>query len=472
MKNNTIVAISTPVGFGAISIVRISGTDALNILQKIFVPKTKSPLKTHRVYYGHIKERGQTIDEVLVTLMLAPNSYTKEDIIEINCHGGHISGQAVLATAISAGATMAAPGEFTKRAFLNGRIDLTQAEAVMDIINATSATAHNMALNTLGGGLGKKIEALRKGLLDCIASLEVAIDYPQEDYFVGTDVLMRTIEHSMCELNEIIQASEGYDIIKRGINTVILGRPNVGKSSLLNALLKQDRAIVTDMPGTTRDTITAHFSINHIPLNIIDTAGIRKTKDKVEQLGVARTYDALQSADLALVVVDISQPLTDQDNNIIQQSAEKKQIVICNKTDKGKCFDVADLATELAKNLAVKPPFDKTDLTKKPDASPPIVEISATTGQGLEQLKDAILAYYPQIDVKGEIAMANMRHIEILQETLKTLELAAESIKTNQSEEFVSLDITAAYTNLGKILGEETGENIIDKIFRDFCLGK
>ena len=458
MNDKTITAISTPPGPGAISIVRISGFHAVDILQKIFNPKTKGKLQTHRIYYGHIHVSGQIIDEVLVTLMLAPNSYTKEDVIEINCHGGHISAQAVLAAVLDAGASIAEPGEFTKRAFLNGRIDLTQAEAVIDIINANSTTARNMALNILGGGLGTKIEALRQELLTCIASLEVAIDYPEEGYFEGIEDVMGTISTVSADIVEIIQASKGYDLLKQGINTVITGRPNVGKSSLLNALLKEDRAIVSDTPGTTRDTIAAHFTLGHIPINIIDTAGIRQTNDKVEKLGVQRTYNALQASDMVLVVVDISQPLADEDKNIIHRSLGKKQVVICNKIDKEKCFTAEDLAVQLQET-------GWGDCIK-------IVELSVETGEGMEALKRAILEHYPQIDVKGEIAMANMRHAEALQEAQSSLDLAAESIEASQSEEFISADITSAYTALGKVLGKEIEEDIIDKIFKDFCLGK
>ena len=452
-ENKTIAAISTPAGVGAVSIVRMSGKKSLDILQKIFVKKTAGKLQTHKIYYGHISHAGKTIDEVLVTIMLAPKSYTTEDIVEINCHGGHISAKAVLFAVISNGAVIAQPGEFTKRAFLNGRIDLSQVEAVIDIINTTSAFAHNAAINMLGGSLSKKIQTMRQELLAKIATLEVAIDYPEEEYFTSTDDIKQTINNHIQQLDQIIKNAKVYELSKQGIKTVILGKPNVGKSSLLNTLLQQDRAIVTDIPGTTRDTISEHLLIGNIPITIIDTAGIHQTADKIEALGVERTHSAIEHADLLLAVIDISKPITTDDLSILDLATPKKHIVVCNKIDQGI-------------NEKTLSQIEKT--TEKSQ----IIKISATTQAGLQDLKNAILAHYPQIDIAAEITAANARQQEVLYKAKQALSLAKKSINENQSEEFISLDMTTAYNTLGEALGENTNEDIINKIFENFCLGK
>ena len=445
----TIAAISTPSGPGAISIVRISGCDALSIASNIFVPKKKKPIKSHTIVYGHIVHKDHIIDEVMVSFFLAPNTYTKEDIVEINCHGGNITAMAILNILIELGAFLSEPGEFTKRAFLNGRIDLTQAEAVIQLINANTHTHRDMAVNLLStGGLSKKINDLRHSLLSAIASLEVAIDYPEEEYFVGYENVLDIIEYLEKEIVHLTKQSENFNIMKNGILTAIVGRPNVGKSSILNFLLKEDRAIVTDIAGTTRDIITSPINIGYIPIQLVDTAGLRDTTDIVEQIGQQKTQQAIDSADLVLCVVDSSSKLTKTDIDIIE-SIKAKKIIIANKSDLTIDFDIKNLEQ-----------YGKTVL------------ISAKTGQGINELEQTIIGMYPDIDVTGQLAMANLRQLDNLNKSLKFLALSKTSINNNVSEEFVSLDLTNAYMELGYILGEEVDESIIDKIFKEFCLGK
>ncbi|MCL1935416.1 MAG: tRNA uridine-5-carboxymethylaminomethyl(34) synthesis GTPase MnmE [Defluviitaleaceae bacterium] len=450
--DSTIVAISTPIGPGAISIVRISGINSLNIIKKIFVPKVKKDIKTHTIHYGYIFFNDKKIDEVIVSFMLHPNSYTKEDVVEINCHGGSITANDVLDVVINEGAVLAQPGEFTKRAFLNGRIDLIQAEAVIDIINSNNRASKEMSLNLLSGGLSKKIENIRRGLLQCIASLEVAIDYPEEEYFNGTGEIQKFVNNSILDIENLINVSKNFDLIKNGISTVIIGRPNVGKSSLLNFLLKEDKAIVTNIAGTTRDLVNGNFNIGHIPINLIDTAGLRDTNDIVEQIGQEKTKEAIKNADLVLSVLDISEEITSEDFEIINSAKDKRLIIVCNKIDIRK--DIFEKSVNNLRNIGK------------------VVCISSMSGDGINSLIDEIFSFYPNTDVAGHMIMANGRHLELLNKSIEYLKLSIETIKKEHSEEFISLDLTNAYTSLGMILGNELDESIIDKIFSEFCLGK
>ena len=451
MKTQTIAAISTALGDGAISIVRMSGEEATAILQKVCTFKSNKKIQSHKLRMGLIKKGDIVLDEVMVSVMLAPHTYTKEDVVEINCHGGITSARSILALLLDNGAVLAQPGEFTKRAFLNGRIDLTQAEAVIDIINSKSNVARNVAVNMLQGRLGKMVRGVRAEILHAVASLEVAIDYPDEGYFSGHDEVLNTIKNSIEKISEILDASKWDNILKNGIDTVILGKPNVGKSSLLNTLLQEERAIVTDIPGTTRDLITASLHINSIPINIIDTAGIRDTTDVIEKIGQERTFDKVDNADLVMLVIDGSKEISDEDIELIQKAKEKNLIIIINKID-------------------LEEKLKSGHVEKYTDA--PIIKISAKESIGIEKIDAAVSSFYPNADVTSELMIANMRHREYLLEAIESLEIAKKSMAQNQSEEFISLDLTNAYASLGAILGEEVDEDIIDKIFSEFCLGK
>ena len=443
MKNyeNTIAAVSTALGSGAISIVRLSGSLAVFILKKVFKCKYLN-FESHKIYYGHIMDGETKVDEVLVSVMLAPKTYTKEDMVEINCHGGEVSAMAVLSVLLKNGAKMASPGEFTKRAFLNGRIDLSQAEAVIDIINARSNISRTLSLNVLSGSLGKKISELRADLLFAIATLEVAIDYPEDVYFTEMNEIENITKKSLNEINALLENAKWENILKNGLDTVILGRPNVGKSSLLNALLGEDRAIVTSIEGTTRDIITANANIDNIPLNIIDTAGIRDTTDEIEKIGQEMAFSKLDSADLVLLVLDGSIDLTEKDKELINLVKDKQHIIILNKIDLGNKIGIENA-----------------------------VKISAANKQ-IDTLHEKIKSLYLNENIKAELTLINMRHKEALLLSKKALERAENAININSAEEFISLDLTQAYGSLGEIIGAEMSESIIDKIFSEFCLGK
>ena len=446
MENNkTITAISTATGPGAISIVRISGPMALFILEKVFKTKKNKKInkfESHKIYYGHIVDENDIVDEVLVSVMLAPKTYTKEDVAEINCHGGNVSAMSILSVLIKNGAYMAEPGEFTKRAFLNGRINLSEAEAVIDIINARTNIARTLSLNVLNGSLGKKINNLRDKLLFAIATLEVAIDYPDEGYFTQIKEIEQITKDVLEGVEILLSSAKWESILKKGLDTVIIGRPNVGKSSLLNAIIGEERAIVTNIEGTTRDTITASANIDNIPLNIIDTAGIRETEDEIEKIGVELAVNKLNSADLILLVLDGASELTEKDKELLDIVSSKNHIVVLNK---------ADLGTKITIKGAI--------------------EVSAYN-KDIENLHKEIRNKYLGEDINKEIVLINMRHKEALEKARETLIRAEESISLKSPEEFISLDLTESYEALGKVLGESVSESIIDKIFSEFCLGK
>ena len=440
-NERTIAAISTATGPGAISIVRLSGPMALFILSKIFKPKL-CEFESHKIYYGHIKDGAEIVDEVLVSVMLSPRTYTKEDMVEINCHGGFISATSILSLLIKNGAVMAEPGEFTKKAFLNGRINLSEAESVVDIINARTNISRALSLNVLSGKLGKKINMLRQKLLFAIATLEVAIDYPDEGYFTQINEIEEITKEVSLEVESLLSSAKWEGILKNGIDTVIIGRPNVGKSSLLNAITGEERAIVTNIEGTTRDTITASVGINNIPINIVDTAGIRETEDEIEKIGVKIALDKLDSADLVLLVLDGSAPLTKKDEELLNIISSKNHIVVLNKAD-----------------LGVKTSIEGA------------VRVSAYNND-IKALHDEIKNKYLGEDISKELLLINMRHKEALEAAKETLQSAKEAISLKSPEEFISLDLTESYESLGLILGESVSESIIDKIFSEFCLGK
>lgn len=456
--DDVIAAVSTPPGNGGIGIVRLSGKGSVETADKIFKSKTGVKLadkKSHTVTYGFIKDGDEVIDEVLVTVMLAPNTYTHEDVVEINCHGGSAVTFKVLETALKNGARQAEPGEFTKRAFLNGRIDLTQAEAVMDIIDAKTEAARKTAVNQLSGRLREKIMTLREEILSSIATIEAAIDYPEHDIedVTYTD-LGKDCENFKAEINSLLETGERGRIIKEGISTVIIGKPNSGKSSLLNCLLDEERAIVTDIAGTTRDTVEEFINLDGIPVKLIDTAGIRDTGDIVEKIGVDKSRACAENADLCIFITDVSEPFSKEDFDILDIVKDKKTIALFNKTDKGIKADISPVKAEVGEENCIF--------------------VSVKTGDGIDKLisriKDMFLG--GDINIGTEALINNVRHKNLLNNALESINNAYSAVKNRIPEDFISLDLKAAYEYLGEIIGESIDEDIIDKIFSKFCLGK
>ena len=459
-SDDTIAAISTAPGEGGIGIVRISGDKALEILGKIFVSyknKKIEDFKTYTLRYGHIinPDTKSVVDEVLVSYMKSPHTYTREDVVEINCHGGNVMVKRILEIVIASGARLAQPGEFTKRAFLNGRIDLSQAEAVIDIIRAKTKESSNIAVGQLEGSLSKKLGIIRDELLGMMSHIEASIDFPEE----GVDDVSYTELEESCtkiisEIEEMIRSSETGKILREGLNTVIVGKPNVGKSSLLNALLEENRAIVTDVPGTTRDIIEEYLNIKGIPVNIIDTAGIRETDDKVERIGVERTKKYYDSADLAILMLDFSQPFTHEDEMIFELSKSKKSIILVNKIDLTQRIDM--------------------EKVKKYAGSNEIIDVSIKNGIGLDKLKDKIyeLVYRGEVSGKSEVMVTNIRHKDLLKKAKASLVSAVDGIKSKLPLDIVSIDIGDCLEHIGEITGETVREDVIDRIFREFCIGK
>lgn len=452
--DDTIAAISTPVGSGGISIVRISGSEAVEIANKLFIPLKGKPLaerKSHTISYGNLVYKGEVCDEVLVSLMCAPNTYTREDVVEINCHGGIRAVTAVLEAVLKSGARLAEPGEFTKRAFLNGRLDLTQAEAVIDIINAKTDKSREAALKRLDGRLCRKIKALREDILTMIAHIEAAIDYPEHDDETMTYSMIGDGVHRVSEaVQSLIDGADIGRIYNEGIKTVILGRPNVGKSSLLNAVIDEERAIVTDIPGTTRDVLEELINIGGIPLKLIDTAGIRDTDNAIEKIGVKKSRKLAEEADLVLLMLDGSRELTDEDRELISLSEDKKRIILINKTDLEQNIAVDEIST-------LDPIF-----------------VSVKTDMGIEQLYDRIKEMFLKGDISenDEALISNERNKNSLYKAKLHLDNVLETINNRMPEDFISMDLTQAYEALGEITGESLEEDIIDKIFSEFCLGK
>lgn len=454
--SRTIAAVSTPAGTGGIAVIRISGDKALTIADKIF--KGKAPLscaKTHTVHYGFIvNEKGEKIDEVLVTVMLAPKTFTTEDTVEISAHGGMMTVRNVLDTIIRAGAFMAEPGEFTKRAFLNGRIDLSQAEAVIDIINSNNELSRRNALSQLEGTLSREIKAVRQTLVTLAASMQVIIDYPDEELEdVTIDDIYNTITECEKSVSTLLETADSGRILKDGIKTAIAGKPNVGKSSLLNTLAGEDRAIVTEIAGTTRDVIEEYINLNGIPILLTDTAGIRETEDVVEKIGVERSRKSINEADLVIVMLDGSGLLTDEDRDVLAATRNKQRIILINKTDLGR-----------AKYI---------EAVKAKASGSPVIEISALTGHGLAELTDEIKKIYHMGGINGASAViTNMRHKNSLIEAGNALKRAAVSIESGMPSDIASIDINEAISFLGEITGETVSDDIVQEIFHNFCVGK
>lgn len=452
--DDTIAAISTATGNGGIGIVRLSGSEAVEICDKIFVsPKGKklSQQKSHTIHFGNIVYEEKNIDEVLVSVMRAPNTYTREDVVEINTHGGYRAVTAVLNTVIKSGARMAEPGEFTKRAFLNGRIDLTQAEAVIDIINAKTDASREAAMLRLEGRLSKEIRSLREDILMMLAHIEAGIDYPEHDDETMTyNLIADNTKKALKTVDRLISSADTGKIYKDGIKTVILGRPNVGKSSLLNAMLEEDRAIVTDIPGTTRDSLEEMLNVQGIPLNIIDTAGIRNTDDVIEQIGVEKSKSLAEQADLILLMFDGSRELSCEDRELIELVKNKKTITLINKMDLEQKIDMEVLKELEPVNISVKSDMGINDI--------------------YEKIKE--MFSFGDININNEVLISGERNKESLFKAKSYLENVIETVENRMPEDFITMDLTEAYAALGEITGEALEEDIIDKIFSEFCLGK
>ena len=454
--DRTIAAISTPSGAGGIAVIRISGKNAVEIADKVFWGK--NPLKnaqSHTVHYGFIKDtNGRKIDEVLLTVMLAPRTFTKEDVVEISTHGGMSASREVLGAVISAGADIAEPGEFTKRAFLNGRIDLSQAEAVIDIINSTNTLAKSNALSQLEGKLGKEIKSIRSTLVHLSAQMQVIIDYPDEDLEdVTVDDIEAVCTKCLFDTNALLKTADSGKIIRDGLRTAIAGKPNVGKSSLLNALSRADRAIVTDIAGTTRDVIEEYINLDGIPIILADTAGIHETDDTVEKIGVEKSKEAIEGSDLVIVIIDGSRPLDDDDIAVLKDTEDKNRVILVNKTDLSKMADNIDL------------------YTKKSDE---VIEISALTGDGIDKLSEYIKNMYnlSEANISSGAVITNIRHKKALESASDALKNAVNSLQAGMPSDIASIDINSAIDSLGEITGETVSDLIVESIFHNFCVGK
>ncbi len=457
MRTDTIAAIATAMSSSGIGIIRISGDAAVQIVDRIFFMKNKknlSDMPTHTIHYGHIKDGDEVIDEVMVVLMRAPKSYTKEDTVEIDCHGGVYVMKRVLETVIKYGARPAEPGEFTKRAFLNGRIDLAQAESVIDIIHAKNEFALKSSERQLSGSLSSAVKTVREKLLHEIAFIESALDDPEHISLDGyPKTLQGIVEEAGKEIRKLLANSDNGKILKEGISTVIIGKPNAGKSSLLNTLVGEERAIVTDIAGTTRDVLEEQINLNGIILNVIDTAGIRKTDDVVEKIGVDRAKKYLNDADLAIYVVDTSTQLDENDFEIMELLKDRKAIILLNKSD-------------------LAPVTDRESIRKHLDKK--MIAISAKEQTGIGELEDTIreMFFTGEVTFNDEVYITNIRHKTALQEAMNSLNLVVQSIMDGMPEDFYSIDLMNAYEELGSIIGEAVEDDLVNEIFSKFCLGK
>ena len=456
--DKTIVAIATALNNSGISIIRISGAQALDVIYRIFRPKNKEKdirkVKSFTIHYGNIVDNDIIVDEVLVSVMRGPKSYTAEDVVEINCHGGVTVTKKVLDLCLKNGAVLAEPGEFTKRAFLNGRIDLSQAEAVSDLINAKNDYAAKSSIAQLSGKLQKKVNELREIVLKDIAFIEAALDDPEHiDIDEYTDTLSKNVDYVLNEIEKLYNTSENGRIIKEGINTVIVGKPNAGKSSFLNAIVGDDRAIVTEIEGTTRDILTEEINLGGILLNLVDTAGIRKTEDIVEKIGVDKARHYVETADLVIYVVDASRELDENDYDIINIIKNKNVIVLLNKTDLDTVISKEDISNML-----------KCD----------ILEISAKEYRGIDDF-EAIIEnkfYQGKVNYNDEICITNIRHKQLLGDSLDSIKNVKGAIDDCMPEDLYIIDMMNCYTSLGLIVGEEVEDDLVDKIFKEFCMGK
>ena len=459
MKTDTIAAIATGMSNSGIGIVRISGDDALQVISRIYrnkkgEPKNLSQVKSHTIHYGYIYDGEERLDEVLVMIMKGPNSYTAEDTVEIDCHGGVFIVKKILETVIRNGARTAEPGEFTKRAFLNGRIDLAQAEAVADVIQSTNEYALKSSVSQLAGSVSRKIRELREKILYEIAFIESALDDPEHISLDGyPERLLAALEPMVKQVERLLASCDDGRVMSEGIKTVILGKPNAGKSSLMNVLLGEERAIVTEIAGTTRDVLEEYINLHGITLKIADTAGIRQTEDIVEKIGVSKAKEMAADADLILYVVDSSVPLDENDEEIIKILQEKKTIVLYSKTDLKSAIDIEDLKSRI---------------------NQPVIPISAKEETGITDLEEKIreMFFSGEINFNDEVYITNERHRQELLKAQESLSLVENSIESGMPEDFYSIDLTDAYERLGRILGESLGEDLVNEIFSKFCMGK
>ena len=452
--NDTICAISTSQGVGAIAIIRISGEEAISIVNSIFKGSDLSKVNSHTINYGHILDKDEIIDEVLVSVMKSPRTFTKEDIVEINTHGGIAPTNRVLELLLEKGCRLAEPGEFTKRAFLNGRIDLLEAEAIMDMIEAKTETQRKMATNQIEGKTSTLINELRDDMIQIISNINVNIDYPEYDDvdIITNDILIPKINNLKEKIKKILKESENGKIIKNGINTSIIGKPNVGKSSLLNTLLQEDKAIVTNIAGTTRDIVEGQISINGILLNMIDTAGIRETEDIIEAKGVEKSLKIMQESDLILFMLNNNEEITKESLDLIKKISNKKYLILINKMDLEKKIDIKDLNIDKDK----------------------IIELSIINNKGINELKEKIQELFNlnELETKDPTYLSNARSISILKRCFKRIEDIEKSIENQMPIDMIELDIKNIWEELGKINGSSYEEELLDEMFSRFCLGK
>lgn len=460
IQMDTIAAISTPPGEGGIGIVRLSGDEAITIAEKVFKQGNKqlADQPSHTIHYGNVfnPKTDEKIDEVMVTVMREPKTYTREDIIEINTHGGiHVTNK-VLQTILASGARLAEPGEFTQRAFLNGRIDLSQAEAVMDVIRAQTDRAMYNAISQLDGDLSKLITNIRQEILETLAQVEVNIDYPEYDEVeeMTSKLLKEKATDVKAHVENILQTAQQGKILRDGLATAIIGRPNVGKSSLLNAFVRSDKAIVTDIAGTTRDVIEEFVNVKGVPLRMIDTAGIRETEDEVERIGVTRSKKEIEQAELILLLFDQSQKLTDEDFELLTLTEDKERIIILNKTDLKRTLDVEKL-------------FEKVDKRN-------IISISVTEKEGMAELENRIvdLFFEGKTGEKDATYISNIRHISLLEQAVEALDEVLNGIELGMPVDLVQIDLTRAWNLLGEVTGDAVQDELITQLFSQFCLGK
>lgn len=455
---DTIAAISSAAGNSGIGIIRVSGDEAIEVVDKIFRPANKNKklanVESHTVHYGNIMDGDKTLDQVLVIVMKNPHSYTGEDTVEIDCHGGMLILKKVLDLVLKNGARTAEPGEFTKRAFLNGRIDLSQAEAVMDLINSKNDFALNSSIEQLKGGVSDAIKDIRKDIIYHIAFIESALDDPEHISLDGYDEeITKMLNENINKISKLVNSFDNGRIMKEGIKTVILGKPNAGKSSLLNLMLGEDRAIVTDIEGTTRDTLEENINFNGLSLKIIDTAGIRDTEDLVEQIGVNKAKEIAKEGDLIIYVVDGSRELDDNDREIIKLINDKQAVILVNKSDMDTVINIDEL---------------------KKDSNRDVILFSAKNGEGMDQLEEEIrnMFYSGKVTYNDQVYITNARHKEALENALESLKQVKNSVDAGMPEDFYSIDLMDAYTDLGLIIGESVEDDLVNEIFSKFCMGK